>query len=104
MADENRETFEKLNDYTLSVRTDFSHQAQSDPMLRRIFNFRAQQVTEIYSTWYRDGISTSMVQSRFSDLDSRDEVELMRGKLRELGGNPPENNAPRSLPGKDFRP
>ena len=89
MTDKNTETFEKLNDYTLSVRTDFSHQTETDPTLRRIFNFRAQQVTEIYSTWYRDGISTSMVQSRFSDLDSRDEVELMRGKLRELGGNPP---------------
>ncbi len=101
MSDENPETFEKLNDYTLSVRTNFTHQVESDPTLRRIFNFRAQQVTEVYSIWYRTSVSSNMVQTRFSDLDSQDEVELMRGKLRELGGNPPDANVSRRLPGKD---
>ena len=101
MSDENPETFEKLNDYTLSVRTNFSHQAESDPVLRRIFNFRAAQITEIYSVWYSEAVSTSMLQTRFSDLDSQDEVELMRDKLRALGGKPPDSAPPRSLPGKN---
>ena len=85
----NEETFEKINDYTLSVTTDFTRQAQADPELRRIFNFQARQVTNIYSMWYRDGISTAMQIQRFSDLDSLDEVETMHKKLCELGGQPP---------------
>ncbi len=101
MSDENTETFEKLNDYTLSVRTNFSHQPESDPTLRRIFNFRACQVTEIYSVWYSEAVSTTMLQTRFSDLDSQDEAELLRDKLRSMGGRPPESAPPRTLPGKN---
>lgn len=91
MADdsENPEIFEKLNDYTLSVTTDFERQGQADPELRRIFNFRARQVTTIFSQWYGAGVSNTMNIKNFSELDSLDEVELMRQKLRQLGGNPP---------------
>jgi len=94
------EVFEKLNDYTLSVRTDFDHQKQADPCLRRIFNFKARQVTDIYSMWYSSGISTQMQTQRFSDLDSLDEVFDMHARLKSLGGNPPPIDAPRGLPGK----
>ena len=86
---ENPEHFEKLNDYTLSVTTDFERQAQADPELRRIFNFKARQVTTIFSQWYGSGVSNTMDVKNFSQLDSLEEVELMRRKLRELGGNPP---------------
>ena len=88
-APENKEVFEKLNDYTLSVVNDFARQSGADPELRRIFNFRARLVTSIYSMWYRDGVSTDMHVQRFSELDSLDEVKEMHKKLCEIGGNPP---------------
>lgn len=87
---DNPETYEKLNDYTLSVSTDFARLDGADPELRRIFNFRARQVTHIFSQWYGSGVSNSMVIQKFSELDSHDEVALMHGKLVELGGRPPD--------------
>lgn len=86
---ENPEIFEKLNDYTLSVTTDFHRQASADPELRRIFNFKARQVTTIFSQWYSHSVGNAMDVKNFSQLDSLEEVEFMRQKLRELGGNPP---------------
>jgi hypothetical protein len=86
---DNTETFEKLNDYTLSVATAFSIHSSADPLLRRIFNFNARQVTEIYSMWYGEGTSSSMQSRNFSDFDSQDEIALMHKKLREMGGHPP---------------
>lgn len=86
---ENPEIFEKLNDYTLSVTTDFDRQSSADPELRRIFNFKARQVTTIYSQWYHAGVSNTMDIKNFSQLDSLEEVELMRRKLIDLGGRPP---------------
>lgn len=86
----NEEIYEKLNDYTLSVTTDFERQERADPELRRIFNFRAQQVTTIFSQWYSSSVSNSMSIQKFSELDSLDEVELMWQKLKAMGGNPPE--------------
>jgi hypothetical protein len=86
---ENKEVFEKLNDYTLSVVNDFARQEDADPELRRIFNFKARQITTIYSMWYSEGISTNMQVQKFSELDSLDEVTEMHRKLCALGGNPP---------------
>jgi len=86
---ENPEIFEKLNDYTLSVTNDFERQEQADPELRRIFNFKARQVTTIFSQWYSAGVANNMDVKNFSQLDSLEEVELMRRKLIDLGGNPP---------------
>ncbi len=86
---ENKEVFEKLNDYTLSVVNDFTRMAQADPELRRIFNFKARQVINIYSMWYSNGIGTQMQVQKFSELDSLDEVKDMHRKLCEMGGNPP---------------
>lgn len=83
------EVFEKINDYTLSVTAVFSLQAQADPTLRRIFNFKARQITNIYSMWFGHSVTSSMQMQSFSDLDSQDEVRVMHGKLVELGGNPP---------------
>jgi hypothetical protein len=85
----NDEAFEKLNDYTLSVTNDFQRMAQADPELRRIFNFEARQVTNIYTMWYGSGISTNMQIQKFSELDSLDEVKRMHQKLCDLGGDPP---------------
>jgi hypothetical protein len=86
---ENPEIFEKLNDYTLSVTNDFERQAQADRELRRIFNFKARQVTTIFSQWFGHAVSNTMDVKNFSQLDSLEEVELMRRKLIDLGGRPP---------------
>lgn len=83
------EIYDKINDYTLSVVTDFNRQAEADPELRRIFNFKARQVTNIFSQWYSAGVSNSMVIQKFSELDSLDEVAEMHKRLRDMGGNPP---------------
>jgi hypothetical protein len=83
------EIYEKLNDYTLSAVNDFDRQGGADPELRRIFNFKARQVTNIFSQWYSASVSNSMVIQKFSELDSMDEVADMHQKLRDMGGNPP---------------
>ena len=83
------EIYSKLNDYTLSVVTDFTRQEQADPELRRIFNFKARQVTTIYSMWYGAGVTSNMETQKFSELDSLEEVAEMREKLVKLGGTPP---------------
>ena len=85
----NEEVFEKLNDYTLSATFDFGRQKSADPELRRIFNFKARQVTSIYSMWYSGSVTSSMQVQKFSELDSLDEVKDMHKKLCELGGDPP---------------
>ncbi len=87
--DDSPEIYSKINDYTLSVVTDFTRQAQADPELRRIFNFKARQITTIYSMWYRDGLTSNMETQKFSDLESLEEVSEMREKLIHLGGHPP---------------
>lgn len=96
IEDEQPEIYSKINDYTLSVVIDFTRQDQADPELRRIFNFKARQVTTIYSMWYRDGLTSNMEMQNFSALDSLDEVVEMREKLIQLGGKPPalEPSAP----------
>lgn len=85
----NTEIFEKLNDYTLSVINDFARHSEADPELRRIFNFKAREVTSITTLWYKVAVSTAMTVKSFSDLDSLDEVELMHAKLVEMEGHPP---------------
>lgn len=90
------EIYSKLNDYTLSVVTDFVRQAEADPELRRIFNFKAQQVTTIYSMWYGKAVTSNMETQKFSDLDSLEEVSDMREKLIRLGGHPPPLAATRA--------
>ncbi|TAL37424.1 MAG: hypothetical protein EPN97_05115 [Alphaproteobacteria bacterium] len=101
----NEEVFEKLNDYTLSVTNDFARQKGADPELRRIFNFKARQVTSIYSMWYSSSVTSSMQVQKFSELDSLDEVADMHKKLCELGGNPPglpDVVSPVNKPGKSL--
>lgn len=85
----NEEVFEKLNDYTISATLDFDRMERADSELRRIFNFKAQQVTDIYSMWYSQAVTSSMTTQKFSELDSLDEVKLMHKKLIELDGRPP---------------
>lgn len=86
---ENAEIFEVLNDYTLSVINDFARNYKTDPELRRIFNFAAQNVTTIYSMWYGHAVASNMHVEKFSELDSLDEAARMHQKLKEMGGNPP---------------
>lgn len=88
------EIYSKINDYTLSVVVDFTRQRQADPELRRIFNFKARQVTSIYSMWYNSSVTSNMETQSFSTLDSLDEVAEMREKLIQLGGNPPALTPP----------
>jgi hypothetical protein len=92
--DDSPEIYSKLNDYTLSVVNDFRRMEQADPELRRIFNFKARQVTTIYTMWYCAALTSNMETQKFNDLDSLDEVIEMREKLIRLGGNPPEIERP----------
>lgn len=101
---ENPEVFEKLNDYTLSVVNDFSRMDQADPELRRIFNFAARNITSIYSMWYGSAVTSNMTVTKFSELDSLDEVQMMHSKLCALGGNPPALPAADKLEKSGLRP
>jgi len=92
--DDQPEIYSKINDYTLSVVTDFTRQASADPELRRIFNFKARQITTIYSMWYSQSVTSNMETQKFSELDSLEEVAEMREKLIRLGGTPPALEAP----------
>ena len=103
--------FVKDNDYTLSVihsdkeilPGNYSNAQQVRKFsLTRIFNFLSQQVTtlthdSIASPMYNStggdasaAISTQTIIQNFSDIDSKEEIKLMREKLVELGGHPPE--------------
>jgi hypothetical protein len=86
---ENQEVFEKLNDYTLSVTNDFGHNSEADPEIRRIFNFKARNITTIYSMWYQSGMTSSQTIQNFSQLDSLDEVRDLHQRLSNMKGNPP---------------
>ncbi|HYD19059.1 MAG TPA: hypothetical protein VEF76_11320 [Patescibacteria group bacterium] len=81
------EKFEKLNDYTLLVTTDF--QDWSNEKLRRIFNFQSRQVSEIFIQSSSNATANSMTTTRFSELDSLDEVRAMHAVLSQKGGKPP---------------
>lgn len=83
------EVYSKINDYTLRVTIDFGRQDRADPELSRIFNFKAQQVTHIFSQWYNSSVANSMTVQNFSDLDSFAEIAEMRERLIDLGGRPP---------------
>lgn len=98
----NTEVYEKLNDYTISVTSDFERQSGADPELRRIFNFKARQVTTIFSQWASNAVANSVTIQKFSELDSLEEAELMWKKLKDMGGSPPELTP--SLPKTPFKP
>ncbi|MEZ0261245.1 MAG: hypothetical protein ACAH80_09560 [Alphaproteobacteria bacterium] len=89
------EEFVKANDYTLVVSQVYATEKLSKPTLTKIFNFAAQEVSTIYERGYaREGMGVGFAITResknFSELDSLDEVALMRAKLVDLGGHPPE--------------
>lgn len=97
------EIFEKVNDYTLSVIYDFNRMSGADPELRRIFNFMARQVTEIYNMRYSSSVTSSMQIKQFSELDSLDEVNELRAKLISMGGHPPDLPSDASIKRKEFK-
>jgi hypothetical protein len=104
-----KETFEKVNDYTLRVdqllesKTDTVGYAASsqNTRLTRIFNFEAAQITTIVKAsslvanrYGHDGgagasDSVQMNITDFEDLTSVRELSRMHKKLIELGGAPP---------------
>lgn len=83
------EKFEKSNDYTLCVSQVLQVEKDSKPTLMRIFNFQSRTLTDLFTRGFTGGFASSMTITRFSDLDSLDEVRLMHEKLRALGGHPP---------------
>ncbi len=104
-----KETFEKINDYTLRVDVQMlntNSQISSSEMRRtvtlsRVFNFEAAQVTTIGTSatvvvprqGYSGGAGVSdtmdVTVTDFADLSSTRELERMHAKLRDLGGTPP---------------
>jgi hypothetical protein len=95
--------YDKEDDYTLRATTTLP----SGGSLTRLFNFASEQITSIYErketmkdqfSNYGVGAGTSvsvalasqMEIQKFSELDNDAEVKLMRAKLVELKGNPPE--------------
>lgn len=59
--------------------------------LRRVFNFRAQQVTTIYSVWVGASVTTVTAVQSFNDLGI-EEIEDMRKKMGDLGGVQSKNH------------
>jgi hypothetical protein len=68
------------------------------------FNFKSTQVTTVYREWMYDpksyngagytgyaALTSQMHIQNFRDVESGDEIEMMRKKLIELGGNPVES-------------
>lgn len=104
----------KDNDYTLSVIQTAQEELPSNysntipthkASLTRTFNFLSEQVTTItrdtVSSPMFNGsggdaataVTSQMIIQNFSDFDSTKEIELMREKLKEMGGTPPETTA-----------
>ena len=102
-------SFKKLDDYTLQVLTPLAESGDEwgNARLRRIFNFKAREVTTLYerggkvdfkipgsSAYVKEAaaavaVTSSMGQRRFSEFDSMEEIIAMHAKLKTLGGAPP---------------
>jgi hypothetical protein len=97
--------YRKEDDYTLSVTTSLP----SGGSISRLFNFASQQVTTVFRekaemqgemrAYSSDGgvsvaravaLTSQMQIQKFSELDSLEEVDLMRQELIQRGGKPPE--------------
>ncbi|TAL28372.1 MAG: hypothetical protein EPN97_14655 [Alphaproteobacteria bacterium] len=97
--------YRKEDDYTLSV----TNTLPSGGSICRMFNFASRQVTTIFRekaemqgemrAYGSDGgvsvaravaLTSQMQIQKFSELDSLEEVDLMRRELIRRGGNPPE--------------
>lgn len=98
-----KEDFEKVNDYTLAVKLAMDsldgYYSKGKYELTRIFNFQAGQVTTIARDWMHQdrgsesgGSSATALQmtvQNFGDIEAQGELEIMHGKLVQLGGKPP---------------
>ncbi len=114
-------SFKKLDEYTLQVLTPLNETGDEwgGARLRRIFNFKAREVTTLYerggkvdfkipgsSQYVKEpasavALTSAMGQRNFSDFDSMDEVIAMHAKLKTLGGMPPSiDDLVTSLPKK----
>jgi hypothetical protein len=104
-----KESFEKINDYTIAhvvelADTENSHYNTSEKhraALTRVFNFEAAQMTTIGTSatvtyprpGYSGGSGTSdsmqVVVTDFADLSSSRELQRMHAQLKKMGGKPP---------------
>lgn len=98
------ETFTRDNDYSLSAHSRTSSYESGmtfSSRITRTFNFLAQQVTTVTRDMiyqpapsYQSGGSSSVTATttvqRFDEFQSDAEIRLMRQKLVDMGGHPPE--------------
>jgi hypothetical protein len=103
-------SYTKLDDNTLQAVSDLDIPGGGDwgkPTLRRIFNFKARQVTTLYERggtklyWqpvnsnysaaeaYAAALTSAMQVQNFRDFESRDEIEEMHARLVAAQGKPP---------------
>lgn len=63
-----------------------------DLHLRRVFNFRSQQVTTMtfFPRGGDAGAAMSSMIENFRDIEGQDDIQAAREELVKLGGNPPE--------------
>lgn len=105
------EKFTMENEYTLGVRRELP----SGGTLTREFNFAAETITTLYERVVREkesignsystsaaastsvAVAAQLTEKKFSELDSLAEVEIMREKLRSLGGNPPQSDTKQKI-------
>lgn len=97
--------YRKEDDYTLSV----TNMLPAGGSICRMFNFASRQVTTVFRekaemtgemrSYSSDGgvsvaravaLTSQMQIQKFSELDSLEEVDLMRQELIRRGGTPPE--------------
>jgi|GEM_PF-1235992 len=104
-----KETFEKINDYTLRVDVEMfktsgtinSSEMKRSVTLSRIFNFESAQITTMGTSatvvvprqGYSGGAGVSdtmdVTVTDFAELSSTRELSRMHAKLRDMGGTPP---------------
>lgn len=99
--------YRKEDDYTLSV----TNALPDGGSMCRMFNFASRQITTVFRekaemqgemrAYSSDGgvsvaravaLTSQMQIQKFSELDSLDEVDLMRQELLKLHGHPPEDS------------
>lgn len=100
--------YQKEDDYTLLV----TNTLPTGGTVSRLFNFAAQHVTTVFReraelqkdvlTYASNGgnavaravaLTSQMQIQKFSEFDSRAEIEILRAELVKRGGHPPEPEA-----------
>jgi hypothetical protein len=79
--------YTKMDNDTL-METSYAAEPGGDSVFRRVFNFRAQRVNEIFETLGKEGRMT-MTSVGFAGYGV-DELRAAQEKLESLGGRPPD--------------